>query len=318
MTSRRVMSHLRRALSAPTLAWVLAGLSFPAAAQSAAPDSAPNTQQPSSPIPGASSGKEAMDGGMESMPKMGESGPGKSQAPPVGSLPQSDGAAPGHYAVYGVTLEMPDDPLLSKVQLDNLEIAHSGSGGDSQRWDGRFWVGRNLNKLWIRSEGIRHQGRVEEGDAEALWGHAISPFWDLMVGVRHDLGSGPERNWLALGIQGLAPYAFEFEATFYVGPSGRSAFRLKTSQDWLFTQRLVFTPELEANAFGRSDPARGVGSGLSDAALSLRLRYEFSRKFAPYLGYSWARALGGTAGMTRASGRPVVDRTILLGARIWF
>jgi copper resistance protein B len=229
-----------------------------------------------------------------------------SKAPPIGSLPTSDGAAPKGYQAYGVTLHMHDDPLLAKLQLDNLESVHSSDGGNSQQWDGRFWVGHNLDKLWIRSEGSRARGRIEEGDVEALWGHAVSPFWNLMLGARHDLGSG------------LAPYEFDFEATAYIGPAGRTALRVKTSQDWLFTQKLILTPELDMNAYGRADPRRDLGAGVSDASLSFRLRYEFSRKFAPYIGYAWVHKFGATAGMARSAGQPVSDRQILLGVRVWF
>ncbi len=247
-----------------------------------------------------------------------EHGKESSKTPPVGSLPRSDGAAPGDYASYGVTLKLDENPLLAKVQLDTLETVHSSRGVNTQQWDGRFWVGHDLNKLWIRSEGTRSQNRLEEGDIEALWGHAISPFWDGMVGIRHDLGIGPARNWAALGVQGIAPYEFEFAATLYAGSAGRSAFRLITSQDWLFTQRLILTPELEFNAYGHADPQRDLGAGIANVSMSLRLRYEFSRKFAPYIGYSWVRTLGGTAGMARAAGRPVTDRLILAGVRVWF
>ncbi len=268
--------------------------------------------------PGRHQKTMVMSHAMQTMTMTMDHGKSLSKPPPVGSLPRSNGAAPGDDASYGVKLKLNDDPMLAKLQLDNLEVAHSRQGANSQQWDGRFWIGRDLNKLWIRSEGSRSQGRIEEGNIEALWGHAISPFWDAMVGVRHDIGIGPTRNWMALGIQGIAPYKFEFEATLYAGPSGRSAFRLKTSQDWLFTQRLILTPEFEFNAYGRADPQRDLGAGLADASLSLRLRYEFSRKFAPYIGYSWVRSLGGTARMARAIGKPVSDRMILAGVRVWF
>ncbi len=270
--------------------------------------------------------KSADMGAMQNMPGMAgmampmdmKHGKAISKAPPIGSLPSTDGAAPKGYDAYGVALRIHDDPLLAKVQIDNLESAHSSDGANAQQWDGRFWVGHNLNKLWIRSEGSRSQGRIEEGDVEALWGHAVSPFWNLMVGVRHDLGSGPTRNWAAFGFQGIAPYEFEFEATAYAGPSGRTAFRLKTSQEWLFTQKLILTPELDLNAYGRADPRRDLGAGVSDASLSFRLRYEFSRKFAPYIGYAWVRKFGATANMARAAGRPVSERQILMGVRVWF
>ena len=241
---------------------------------------------------------------------------GESAAPK--QLPTSDGAAPKGYDAYGVNLRINDDPLLAKFQFDNLEWAHSSKGSVSQQWDGRFWVGHNLNKLWVRSEGAVSSGKVEEGDIEALWGHAVSPFWDMMTGVRHDFGTGPERSWAAFGFQGITPYEYEFEATAYAGPSGRTAFRLKTSQDWLFTQKLILTPELDMNAYGKSDPARGLGSGLTDASLSFRLRYEITRKFAPYIGYSLSRKFGNTADMASEEGTPVTDHQLLIGIRAWF
>ncbi len=327
MAMNPVFSHIRRVLCPATLGLVLLGASSLAMAQTRAP--APASVASVSPTGVSQQQHDATTGAMSKMASKGEAGmprkpmtmeqgKGPSKPPAVGTLPRSDGAAPGDYASYGVTLKLDDDPLLVKFQLDNLETVHSSRGGNAQQWDGRFWIGGDLDKLWIRSEGSRSQGRIEEGNIEALWGHAIGPFWDAMLGVRHDIGIGPTRNWIALGIQGIAPYKFEFEATVYAGPSGRSAFRLKTSQDWLFTQRLILTPEFEFNAYGRRDPQRDLGAGISDASLSLRLRYEFSRKFAPYIGYSWVRSLGGTARLARAIGKPVSDRLILAGVRVWF
>ncbi|WP_240151509.1 copper resistance protein B [Oleiagrimonas citrea] len=239
------------------------------------------------------------------------------RSPTIGSLPKSDGAAPEPYSAYGVTLHMPSDPLLSKFMLNSLEYVR-GDSGSSQAWEVKAWAGHNTNRLWVRTEGARSGGRLEEGDAELLWGHAVSPFWDVMLGARHDLGVGPTRNWAALGIQGLAPYQFDFEGTVYLGPSGRSALRVRTSQEWLFTQRLILEPELELNAYGRGDPRRMYAAGLADTALSLRLRYEFSRKFAPYVGFAWTRKWGGTARMARLEGSPVTDHQLLAGLRIWF
>lgn len=307
MNLNPITIRMRRALRPAALGLVLLGGSPVAMAQSDTPARASGAAPAVQPM------TMKHPDGMQGM-----NGMTLSKAPPIGSLPTSDGAAPKGYDAYDVSLRIHDDPLLAKLQLDNLETAHSGDGANSQRWDGRFWIGHNLNKLWIRSEGSRSKGRIEEGDVEALWGHAVSPFWNLMVGVRHDLGTGPTRNWASFGFQGIAPYEFEFEATAYAGPSGRTAFRLKTSQDWLFTQKLILTPELDLNAYGRADPRRDLGAGVSDAALSFRLRYEFSRKFAPYIGYSWVRTFGATAGMARAAGRPVFDRQILMGVRVWF
>lgn len=252
-------------------------------------------------------------GGMMMHPGKGS----KNHAPPIGSLPSSDGSAPRPYAAYGVTLRMPNDPWITKFQLDSLEYVH-GREGAAQAWDLRAWTGHNLNRLWLRTEGTRSNGHLEDGDAELLWGHAIGPWWDLMLGARHDLGPGPTRNWLAVGLQGIAPYKFDDQATLYLGPGGRSALRLRISQEWLFTQRLILEPEFELNAYNRSDPLRGHGAGVTDTALTFRLRYEFTRKFAPYVGFAWVRQWGSTAQMAQREGRPVLDRKVLLGLRIWF
>jgi len=113
--------------------------------------------------------------------------------------------------------------------------------------------------------------------------------------VRQDSGTGPDRTWLAFGIQGLAPYWFDVDATAYVGSSGRAALRLSGEYELLLTQRLILQPRMEVNLYGRRDEARGLGSGLADAAAGLRLRYEFSRQFAPYVGVEWAGKFGQTA-----------------------
>ncbi|MES2408128.1 MAG: copper resistance protein B, partial [Pseudomonadota bacterium] len=237
-------------------------------------------------------------------------------APPVGSLPSSDGSTEKSYADYGINLHMDDNALISKLMLDKLEYVHGKS--DSMVWDGRFRFGRDLNQLWIRSEGQRSQGKIQDAEAELLWGHTFSPFWTALTGVRHDFGTGPSRDWAAFGIQGLAPYRFDVEATAYVGSSGRTALKLKTSYDLLLTQRLILTPELDANLYGKDDPARGVGAGLSDASLGVRLRYEIRREFAPYIGFNFVRKYGKTADFARAEGASVHDFQLVTGVRVWF
>ena len=256
--------------------------------------------------------------GMEAMPKTSSPQQPLQPGPPVGSLPRSDGSAGKSYADYGIGLGMgmDDDPLISKFMLDKLEYVHGDS--DSMVWDGRFRFGRDLNQLWIRSEGQRARGKIQDAEAELLWGHTFSPFWTAMTGVRHDFGTGPSRDWAALGIQGLAPYKFDVEATAYLGAAGRTALKLKTSYDLLLTQRLILTPELDANLYSKDDRERGVGAGLSDASLGLRLRYEIRREFAPYIGFNLVRKYGKTADFSRVEGAPVHDFQLVTGVRIWF
>lgn len=259
----------------------------------------------------AASGTSHEPGTMAGMP-MGPMQGGS--PPPVARSPDySDGI--GYGAMRG--MDMRDSMPLGMLRFDQLEAFH-GKDGNGQAWELQGWYGGDSDKLWLRSEGERSRGRIQDGDAELLWSHAVAAFWDTQLGLRQDLGEGPARRWAAFGIQGLAPYWFELAATAYLGPSGRTATRLRADYELLFTQRLILQPEFELNAYGRSDPARRLGSGLSDARLGLRLRYEVRRQFAPYLGVVWTRRFGGTAAFARDHRQAIFDRQWVAGVRIWF
>jgi len=213
---------------------------------------------------------------------------------------------------------MRDDPALGMLLLDRLEYVHARDGGRAIAIDGEAWYGRNFDKLWLKFEGERAGGRLQDLRTEALWSHAVAPFWDTQFGVRHDFGVGPARTWAALGIAGLAPYWFETEATLYVGQDGRTAARVAFEYEARFTQRLILQPSIEANLYGRNDPRRGVGSGLSDVEAGLRLRYEIRREFAPYIGVVWQQRFGRSRDYARAQGESAGDLQFVAGFRLWF
>ncbi|MEJ2687533.1 MAG: copper resistance protein B [Gammaproteobacteria bacterium] len=212
-----------------------------------------------------------------------------------------------------------DNIVLSKIMLDRLEMRGTDAGNLAY-WEGQAWVGSDINKLWLKSEGGVLKGRTEEADLEALYSRAMTAFWDLQAGVRHDFGTGekPAREWAAIGLKGLAPYRFDVDATAYVGAAGRTAARVKAEYEVLLTQRLILMPELEFNAYGKEDRARGLGSGLSDVGLALRLRYEIRRELAPYAGVRWTRKFGGTADFARQGGEAVQDTQWVVGLRSWW
>lgn len=210
-----------------------------------------------------------------------------------------------------------DAEPLGMLRLDRLE-AFDGPHGNGQAWEMEGWYGTDTDKLWLRSEGEREGGSIGVGDVEALWSHVVAPYWDTQFGMRHDFGDGPGRDWAAFGVHGLAPYWFELAATAYAGSSGRTAARLRVEYELPFTQWLILQPELELNLYGKADPQRRIGAGLSDVSFGLRLRYEIRRRFAPYLGVSWVRRFGATAGYARAAGKPVFEPQWVAGVRIWF
>ncbi len=212
-----------------------------------------------------------------------------------------------------------DDGIQSLLLLDRVEWVHTGAGRMFYL-EGQGWIGDDLNKLWVKGEGAHRRGRTEDANFEAYYSRAVAPYWDAQLGLRHDFPAdgGPARNWLGIGVQGLAPYKFDTEVTFYVGPAGRTAARLRAEYDLYVTQRLVFWPELELNAYGKDDPERGIGAGLANSAATVRLRYEIRREFAPYLGVQWVRKYAGTADYARRAGALVSDTQYLLGFRAWW
>jgi copper resistance protein B len=242
---------------------------------------------------------------------------GHAMGPAQGGKPPPDARDPDYSdgvrmdAARGIDMAMEDDPAFFALHADRLEAFHA-TRGDGRQWDIEGGYGSSRDKLWLRTEGERRRGRLDHADVELLWQHAVAAFWDTQLGVRTDTGAGPGRRWLAFGIQGLAPYWFELEATGYLGPAGRTAARLRADYELLFTQRLVLQPELEVNAYGKADPARGLGSGVSDASLGLRLRYEIRREVAPYVGGVWTRRFGGPAD----HGEGVFDWQWVAGVRI--
>jgi copper resistance protein B len=214
-------------------------------------------------------------------------------------------------------MEMNDAAAFGKLLVDQLEWRR-GDGTEGPAWEAMGWYGTDYDKLWFRTEGVRIGSVTEDARAELLWDRIFSRWWSVQAGVRHDFANGPSRNWLALGVQGLAPYFFQIEATAYIGDAGRTAARFRAEYELLFTQRLILQPELEVNAYGKDDPERQVGAGFSDLQLGLRLRYEIRREFAPYLGVAWYRSLGKTAELVSGAGNDPSVLQVLAGVRFWF
>jgi copper resistance protein B len=240
--------------------------------------------------------------------------PGQQPREPVPMLTDADRAAAfpelhaGH--AHGSTSN-------SLVRFNRFE-AWDAQPGSGQAWEGSAWFGGDVQRLWLRSEGEREHGGTAASDVEVLYGCGISPWWDLVAGVRHDFAPGPSQSWAAFGVQGMAPYKFELSATAYLGEHGHSAFVAEIEYELLLTGRLILQPLLEVDVRGQDDPRRGIGSGLSSAEAGLRLRYEITRRFAPYVGLAHERAFGGTADYRREDGEPVRDTRWVAGVRWWF
>ena len=210
------------------------------------------------------------------------------------------------------------DVRVSKLLIDRLE-ARIRNGSDGYVWDAEAWHGGDIDKLWLKTEGEgEFGGAVDSAEVQALWSHAIGPFFDLQAGLRYDIRPRPDRGHVVLGVQGLAPYWFEVDAAAFLSEKGDLTARLEAEYDQRITQRLILQPRVELDLAAQDVPELGIGAGLSTAELGLRLHYQVEPRFAPYVGVAYERAFGDTADFRRAGDEDLGGWNLLLGVRAWF
>lgn len=229
----------------------------------------------------------------------------------------------GGYEYRGIGgWEETDEIVYSKVISDQLEY-RSIDGTDMLRWDLQGWRGTDYKKLWVKFEG-EDEVSANAGDLEvqALYSRSVAPFWDFQIGGRYDRaynsGTTSDRFLAVIGYQGLAPYWFELEPALFLSEDGDLSARITGTYEMLISQRLILRPRFEVNLAASQVREFGVGSGLNDLQLGFRLRYEFRREVAPYIGVIWQRQFGNTANLTRAAGGDLGYVAFVAGLRVWF
>lgn len=271
---------------------------------------------------------QGMDHSQHVMPSVDKSAPGaapESAVPPralEGPLHAAD-AIWGADAMAAARVEnhrMHGSMATGMVMLERLEarIPTGGSGEDGWLWDAQAWYGTDIDKFVLKSEGEGELGgAIEDAEIQALWGHAIGPFFDLQAGVRLDVE--PEtRSHLVLGVQGLAPYMWHVDMAAFLSDRGDLTARLEGEYDQKITQQLILQPRVELELAAQDIPERGIGAGLTKIEPGLRLRYEFVPEFAPYIGVEYEAKLGETADIARAEGEDPSGFKFLVGLRAWF
>jgi copper resistance protein B len=201
----------------------------------------------------------------------------------------------------------------------NLAEVQIRNGRDGYRWDGEASFGGDIDRFVVKTEGEGgFRDRVDDAEIQALYSRAIGPYFNLQAGVRQDLGAGARPTYAAVGFEGLAPYWFEVEGALFLSDKGNLLGRIEGYYDQRITQRLILQPRVEFNLAAQDVRDSRIGSGLSDAELGLRLRYEVAREFAPYVGVSWERRFGDSARFARADGEGTGGVSLALGIRAWF
>jgi copper resistance protein B len=216
-----------------------------------------------------------------------------------------------------------DNQVIGYLLLDQLEYRRNADA-DTFTWEVQGWIGRDYNKLWVKTEGDQRLSGDKGGEPEVqlLYSRLFAPFWYFQVGGRYDhrYGTGPDRSRFfgVLGVQGLVPYWFDVEPALFISEAGDVSARLEAEYDLLLTQRLIAQPRFEVDVAGQEVKKFGIGEGFNDVELGVRLRYEIRREFAPYIGVSWTRLLGETADFARREGDAVDNLAFVVGVRLWF
>lgn len=202
-------------------------------------------------------------------------------------------------------------------QADRAEL-QVRDGVDGFLWDAQGYYGGPTRRLWFKSEGEgSFRDGIEDAEVQALYSQAISPFFDLQGGVRQDL-AGPDTTYATLGVQGLAPYQFEFDAALFLSHRGDLTARIEAELDQRITQSLILQPRAEVSLAAQDVPQLGIGAGVDKVELGVRLRYEIIREFAPYIGVEQSWRLGNSADFARAVGENPSTTSLVAGIRFWF
>ncbi len=263
-------------------------------------------------------------------PHAGHAMPSQTTAPPIAPPPPGALSGPAHAAdtifdptemaaVRAAIAAEHGGMRTARFLIDRLEVAFR-RGGDGYGWEGvEFSYGTATDRFVLasRGEGGFDDG-VEEVETQALWSHAIDPWFDMRLGARADFRRGADRAWAVLGVNGLAPYWFEVAATAFLSEKGEVTARFEAEYDLRLTQRLILQPAAEIELSAQDVPELGLGSGFAKAEAGLRLRYEFVPEFAPYVGVEYERAFGGTADYRRLAGERAGGWSLLMGVRAWF
>ncbi len=219
-----------------------------------------------------------------------------------------------------------DSPIRAYFLVDQLEHTTARYAGGKQRDDAlRFntlgWIGGDYNRVWVYTEGTKpYNGKLEDVDFQVLYGRLVAPFWDLQAGVRYfkPRAGAPSSNSVVFGIQGLMPYRFEVQAAAFVTERGKVSGRAELEYELLLTQRWVLQPRFATNFALQEVREQGIGRGLNDVEVGVRLRYEVMREFAPYVGASWQNRYGGAARFARERGEATDGWRLVAGVRVWF
>ena len=218
-----------------------------------------------------------------------------------------------------------DNVILSFTMFEQLEyrIADT-SGADILGWEAQGWIGTDYNRFWWKTDGESVFDGREKGESEndLLYSRLIAPFWSIQGGFQYanEWGEEPyEDRWSGvIALQGIAPYKFELDNSLYVSEDADVTFEFEAEYNVRITQRLVLQPRFEG-AFSAQDVSeRNLGAGMTAGNVDMRLRYEFLREFAPYVGVRYGFLVAETKDIAERMNESTEQWQFLSGVRFAF
>lgn len=220
---------------------------------------------------------------------------------------------------------VPDDRIYAFTLIEQLEYRTANDGDNNHLgWEAQGWIGSDYHKFWWKNEGESvFEGRDEgETETDLLYSRLITPFWNLQFGAQYANEWTPddyEDRWSGvIALQGLTPYKLEMDNSLYISDDGDITLEIETEYDIRITQRLVLQPRAEVTFAFQDISERNLGAGFTDANLDLRLRYEFKRELAPYIGIRYQSLLGETDHIAESSGQDTEQFYFIAGLRFAF
>lgn len=216
-----------------------------------------------------------------------------------------------------------DNERYGSTLFDVFEFRPGRRGNSDFVWDIEGWYGTDNNRFFYKSEGEHNASKSEyDVDLQLLYARLISPYFNFQTGIRFEArkfrGANIVRPQAVFGFEGLAPYFIRLESGVFIDPKGKVSGRLSLTKDFLMTQRLIMQARFETGAAIQRVERFGIGRGLNDMEIGFRFRYEMRRKFAPYVGVTFARSFFGTADLVRQEGGSPNRIRFVMGVRTFF
>ena len=210
-----------------------------------------------------------------------------------------------------------DGQRFSSFTMNQNEVRFGAHGGYT--WEALAWVGTHTDRVFLKSDGETESGEgLQGGEAQILYSWLISDFFDAQAGIRHDFHPAPTRTYAVFALHGLAPYHIEVDASVFLSERADVSARLEAEYDLLITQRWVLQPLVEIDFSAHDVEELDLEAGLTGLELGIRLRYEFTREFAPYVGIVYERDLFATESLAREHGEDPALWSLVAGIRLSF